>query len=61
MKKIYMTPDMEIVKIQTMQMMASSLVLDDDPGKVVDDVNDLLAPAEDFDFSDDLNEFEDYE
>ncbi len=61
MKKIYMTPDMEIVKIQTMQMMASSLVLDDDPGKVVDDVNDLLAPAEDFDFEDDLNEFEDFE
>lgn len=61
MKKIYMTPDMEIVKIQTMQMMASSLVLDDDPGKVVDDVNDLLAPAEDFDFEEDLNEFEDYE
>lgn len=59
MKKIYMTPDMEIVKIQTMQMMASSLVLDDDPGKVVDDVNDLLAPSlgDDFSFDDETFSF----
>lgn len=52
MKKIYMTPELEEIKIQTMQMIAtSSMVLDDDPGKLVDDVDDLLAPG--FDFEDD--------
>lgn len=51
MKKIYMTPELEEIKIQTMQMMAASMVVDDDPGKVVDDIDELLAPG--FDFDDD--------
>lgn len=59
MKKIYMTPDMEIVKIQTMQMMAASLEID--PTEEVTDENEILAPGTEFDFEDDLNEFEDFE
>ena len=57
MKKTYINPELEIVKIQTMQMMAASLVVDDDPGKVVDDIDDLLAPSLGGDFSFDDESF----
>ena len=49
MKKIYMTPDMEIVKIQTMQMMAASLEID--PTEEVTDESEILAPSLGGDFS----------
>lgn len=57
MKKIYINPELEIVKIQTMQMMAASLVVNDDPLNVVDDVDDLLAPGTGFDFDDESFDF----
>ena len=59
MKKIYMTPYMEIVKIQTMQMMAASLEID--PTEEVTDESEILAPGTEFDFEDDFNEFEDFD
>lgn len=60
MKKTYINPELEVVKLQTMQMMASSVIdlTDDDP---ITDPIDLGGREGDFDFSDDLNEFEDYE
>lgn len=59
MKKIYMTPELEEIKLQTMQMMAASLVVNDDPLNVVDDVDDLLAPSlgDDFSFDDETFSF----
>lgn len=59
MKKTYINPELEVVKLQTMQMMAASLILDDT--EPVSDVGDILGREDDFDFEDDLNEFEDYE
>ena len=60
MKKTYINPELEVVKLQTMQMMASSVIdlTDDDP---ITDPIDLGGREGDFDFEDDLNEFEDYE
>ena len=53
-----MTPELEEIKLQTMQMMAASLVVNDDPLNVVDDVDDLLAPGfEGFDFDDESFDF----
>ncbi len=50
MKKIYINPELEVVKLQTMQMLAaSSLSLNDDV-EIVDD-SEVLAPGvDDFDF-----------
>ncbi len=58
MKKIYMTPDMEVVKIQTMQMLAAS-----DPDLGGGDFgggDPILAPevGSDFDFSEDEFNFD---
>ena len=61
MKKTYINPELEVVKMQTMQMMAASLILDDDPSNYVTDDSEILAPGTEFDFEDDLNEFEDFE
>lgn len=60
MKKTYINPELEVVKLQTMQMMASSVIdlTDDDP---ITDPIDLGGRESDFDFEDDLNEFEDFE
>lgn len=59
MKKTYINPELEVVKLQTMQMLAVSLLVDDDPLKVVDDVDDLLAPSlgDDFGFSEEAFSF----
>ena len=61
MKKTYINPELEVVKLQTMQMMAASLILDDDPSNYVTDDSEILGRENDFDFEDDLNEFEDFE
>ena len=52
MKKTYINPELEVVKLQTMQMMAtSSLSLNDNPSDIVDDASEILAPGvDDFDF-----------
>ena len=61
MKKTYINPELEVVKLQTMQMLASSLILNDDPSNYVSDEADILAPGldEEFDFGED--EFEEFE
>lgn len=61
MKKTYINPELEVVKLQTMQMLAASLILDDDPSNYVTDDSEILGREDDFDFEDDFNEFEDYE
>lgn len=61
MKKTYINPELEVVKLQTMQMLAASLILDDDPSNYVTDDSEILGRESDFDFEDDFNEFEDYE
>ena len=43
MKKIYFAPDMEIVKIQTTQMLAASLPLNNEVQ--VTDPTEILAPG----------------
>jgi len=50
MKKTYINPELEVVKLQTMQMLAaSSLSLNDDI-QITDD-SEVLAPGvDDFDF-----------
>ena len=49
MKRTYMNPTLEVIKIETMQMLAAStLPLNDSPS--IDDPNDILAPS--FDFED---------
>lgn len=51
MKRTYMKPTLEVIKIETMQMLAAStmtLPLIDTPN--VDNSNDILAPS--FDFED---------
>ena len=52
MKKTYINPELEVVKLQTMQMLAAStLTLNDDPVNIVEDASELLAPGvDDFDF-----------
>lgn len=59
MKKTYINPELEVVKLQTMQMLASSLILDD-VTEVTDEV-EVLAPelGDEFDFGED--EFEEFE
>jgi len=49
MKRTYMKPTLEVIKIETMQMLAAStttLGLNDSPN--VDDPNEILAPSIDF-------------
>ena len=41
MKKIYFAPDMEVIKIQTTQMLAVSLPKSDEE---IGDANEILAP-----------------
>ena len=49
MKRTYMKPTLEVIKIETTQMLATStLPLNDTPN--VDNPNDILAPS--FDFED---------
>ena len=47
MKKTYINPELEVVKIQTMQMMAASLTITDE---TISDPSEFDAPS--FDFSD---------
>ena len=49
MKKTYINPELEVVKLQTMQMLAASIILNDEP---IVDPDDIGAPSLDFDFSD---------
>ena len=41
MKKIYFAPDMEVIKIQTTQMLAASLPKSDEE---IENANEILAP-----------------
>ena len=49
MKKTYINPELEVVKLQTMQMLAASLEVHDDVE--ITSEGDILAPG--FDFEDD--------
>lgn len=42
MKKIYLTPEMEVIEIKTTCMLAASLLLDD--SLTIDSQGDILAP-----------------
>lgn len=56
MKKTYINPELEVVKLQTMQMLAASLEVHDDI--TITDESDLLAPGFDgFDFEDESFDF----
>lgn len=57
MKKTYINPEMEVVKLQTIGMLAASLPLNDDV-KVTDE-SEVLAPSlgSDFTFDDDAFDF----
>ena len=58
MKKTYINPELEVVKLQTMQMLAASLSLNSDSSDIVDDESDILAPGfEGFDFDDESFDF----
>ena len=59
MKKTYINPELEVVKLQTMQMMAASLILDDNPSNYVTDDSEILAPSlgDDFSFDDETFSF----
>ena len=50
MKKTYINPELEVVKLQTMQMMATSSLGMNDDVEIIDDT-EVLAPG--FDFEDD--------
>ena len=49
MKKTYINPELEVVKLQTMQMLAASLEVHDDV--TITDDSDILAPSLGGDFS----------
>ena len=49
MKKTYFNPELQVVKLQTMQMLAASLPMVD-PTETVEDINDLLGREANFDF-----------
>ena len=55
MKKTYINPELEVVKLQTMQMLAASVGIVDD---IIDDPGDIGAPGMDFDFSEDEFNFD---
>ena len=45
MKKIYMTPEMEIVELDMLQpILTGSLPMVSDPGSEIDNSGDILAP-----------------
>ena len=46
MKKVYITPEMEIEKCETMEMLAASLPID--TTETTDDVDDLLGREHNF-------------
>jgi hypothetical protein len=49
MKKTYINPELEVVKLQTMQMLAASLPVVD-PTETVEDINNLLGREAELDF-----------
>lgn len=58
MKKTYINPELEVVKLQTMQMLASSIVNLGLSEETITDEGNLLAPSFDdeaFDFGTDDN------
>jgi hypothetical protein len=44
MKKTYINPELEIIRLQTMQMLADSVVLYNDEGLGIDDENPVDNP-----------------
>ena len=54
MKKTYIIPELEVVKIATQQMIATSGPL---VSGTTDDLGDLLAPEADFGFDDETFDF----
>ena len=63
MKKTYINPEIEVIKIQTMQMLAASDLLDISEETITDEGN-LLAPSlddESFDFgTDDITDYDNF-
>ena len=57
MKKTYINPELEVVKLQTMQMLAASLEVHDDV--TITDDSEILAPSlgDDFSFDDETFSF----
>ena len=51
MKKTYLNPELEIIKIQTMQMMAASITVDDNP---IVDPGDIGAPGLNLDITEEV-------
>jgi hypothetical protein len=49
MKKTYINPELEVVKLQTTQMLAASLPVVD-PTETVEEINDLLGREAELDF-----------
>ena len=58
MKKKYINPEIEVIKIQTMQMLAASDLLDISEETITDEA-DLLAPEMNvFDVEEDITDFD---
>ena len=49
MKKTYINPELEVVKLQTMQMLAASITISEES---ISNPSEFDAPGMDFDFSD---------
>lgn len=50
MKRTYMNPTLEVIKIETTQMLAAStMTLPKNDAPTIDNPNDILAPSIDFD------------
>ena len=52
MKKTYINPSIEVVRIQTVGMLANSLTMGVHSDKAVTDINDLLGRGDDGDWED---------
>lgn len=55
MKKTYINPELEVVKLHTMQMLAASVGIDD---ALIEDPGDIGGHGMDFDFSEDEFNFD---
>ena len=59
MKKKYINPEIEVIKIQTMQMLAASDLLDISEETITDEA-DLLAPENTLFDVDDITDFDNF-
>ena len=50
MKTTYINPELQVVKLQTIQMLADSLTLNNDPADAITDTGDLLGREAELDF-----------